>query len=129
MACRFRLLDRKGERRFAHRGVICSSRARGDKNSFFLRHLPVLWAMSQGPEQLRRRDAGAAPPRRRPFGRLSLSRNRRGGSYPRSANSEFESATVPNTPPCILIILIACSWFDRSVAPQQSSTSRHSNPR
>jgi hypothetical protein len=34
MACRFRLLDRKGERRFAHRGVICSSRARGDKNSF-----------------------------------------------------------------------------------------------
>ena len=36
MACRFRLLDRKGERRFAHRGVICSSRARGDKNSFDL---------------------------------------------------------------------------------------------
>ena len=36
MACRFRLLDRKGERRFAHRGVICSSRVRRDKNSFDL---------------------------------------------------------------------------------------------
>src|ERR1700732_1700024 len=41
MACRFRLLDRKGERRFAHQGVICSSRARGDKNSF-LRHTTSL---------------------------------------------------------------------------------------
>jgi hypothetical protein len=38
-----------------------------------------------------------------------------------------ESVAVPNTPPCILIILIACSWFDRSVAPQQSCNKRHSN--
>src|SRR5207247_4927195 len=28
-----------------------------------------------------------------------------------------------------LIILIACSWLERSVAPQQSSSSRHSKPR
>src|SRR6516165_6569161 len=48
---------------------------------------------------------------------------------PRSWSNAVEWVTVPNTPPCILTILIACSWFDWSVAPQQSSRSRHSNPR
>ena len=38
-------------------------------------------------------------------------------------------ATAPNTPPCILTILSAASWLPRSVAPQQSSSSRHSKPR
>src|SRR5579863_3195275 len=38
-------------------------------------------------------------------------------------------ATAPNTPPCILIILMACSWLLLSVAAQQSSTSTHSKPR
>src|SRR5262245_52947481 len=43
--------------------------------------------------------------------------------------SAGEVATAPNTPPCILIILIAWSWLPLSVAPQQSSSSRHSKPR
>jgi hypothetical protein len=45
----FRLLDRKGERRFAHRGVICSARA-GDKNSFLALHddLDALGAIDLG---------------------------------------------------------------------------------
>jgi len=30
---------------------------------------------------------------------------------PRSLSSAVESATVPKTPPCILTILIACSWL------------------
>src|SRR5882762_8592316 len=38
-------------------------------------------------------------------------------------------ATAPNTPPCILTILIAAWWFPYSVAPQQSSSRRHSKPR
>src|SRR5262249_49337524 len=37
--------------------------------------------------------------------------------------------TAPNTPPCILIILMAWSSLPLSVAPQQSSTSTHSKPR
>ena len=40
-----------------------------------------------------------------------------------------ELDTVPNTPPCILIILMAARWFPLSVAPQQSSSSTHSKPR
>src|SRR3977135_3818554 len=40
---------------------------------------------------------------------------------------EFEPA--PNTPPCILIILMAWSWLLLSVAPQQSSSRTHSKPR
>jgi hypothetical protein len=40
-----------------------------------------------------------------------------------------EVATAPNTPPCILTILIAAAWLPASVAPQQSSSSRHSKPR
>ena len=52
MACRFRLLDRKGERRFAHPGVICSSRARGGKNSFLSR------------------SSGSTPPRPDPLGEV-----------------------------------------------------------
>src|SRR5260370_38396093 len=47
----------------------------------------------------------------------------------RSASNAVELAAVPKTPPCILTILIACSWFDRSVAPQQSSINSNSNPR
>ena len=38
--------------------------------------------------------------------------------------AEFD--TAPKTPPCILIILIAARWLPWSVAPQQSSSSRHS---
>jgi ABC-type glutathione transport system ATPase component len=71
-------------------------------------HLPVLWALPEGSEQLRHGNAGVAATRGRPHGRLPLPRNRHDGSHPGSANSAFESATVPNTPPCILIILIAC---------------------
>ena len=40
-----------------------------------------------------------------------------------------ESETEPKTPPCILIILIAAWWFPKSVAPQQSDSSKHSKPR
>ncbi len=45
---------------------------------------------------------------------------------PRSSSS---STTEPNTPPCIFTILIAARWLPGSVAPQQSSSSRHSKPR
>ena len=37
--------------------------------------------------------------------------------------------TAPNTPPCILIMLIAARWLPWSVAAQQSSSRRHSKPR
>src|SRR6478609_3880791 len=46
-----------------------------------------------------------------------------------ASTNSLELATAPNTPPCILIILIACSWLPLSVAPQQSSSNRHSKPR
>ncbi len=39
------------------------------------------------------------------------------------------SDTAPKTPPCIVTILSAASWLPRSVAPQQSARTRHSNPR
>src|SRR5262249_40572824 len=45
----------------------------------------------------------------------------------RTKTSEFE--TAPNPPPCILIILMAARWLPWSVAPQQSSSNRHSKPR
>jgi hypothetical protein len=48
-----------------------------------------------------------------------VSRRSPGKGYPISLNSAGELDTVPNTPPCILIVLIACSWLDRSVAPQR----------
>ena len=50
-------------------------------------------------------------------------------SADRLEEARRHSDTAPNTPPCILIILIACRWLSRSVAPQQSSSSRHSKPR
>ena len=37
-----------------------------------------------------------------------------------------ESATAPNTPPCIVTILSAARWFPWSVAPVQSESRRHS---
>ena len=39
------------------------------------------------------------------------------------------SETAPKTPPCIVTILIAASWLPLSVAPQQSSSTKHSKPR
>ena len=47
-----------------------------------------------------------------------------------SADSSISlSPTAPNTPPCILTIFTAAAWLPGSVAPQQSSSSRHSKPR
>src|SRR5882724_7727194 len=40
-----------------------------------------------------------------------------------------ELATAPNTPPCISTILSAARWLPLSVAPVQSSSTRHSKPR
>ena len=46
-----------------------------------------------------------------------------------ASTQRVEFDTAPNTPPCILTILSAARWLPWSVAPQQSSSSRHSKPR
>ena len=46
---------------------------------------------------------------------------------PPGARAEVD--TAPNTPLCIFTIFIAAAWLPGSVAPQQSSSSRHSKPR
>src|SRR5690606_24471934 len=68
--------------------------------------------------------------------RMMQVRRRRRADQPRGVGAhaiapmkDLESETAPNTPPCILIILMAWSWLLLSVAPQQSSRSRHSKPR
>ena len=48
------------------------------------------------------------------------------GVHDSTLSKSVERATAPKTPPCILTILTAASWLPRSVAPQQSSSSRHS---
>src|SRR6185369_16045932 len=48
---------------------------------------------------------------------------------PMAFSSFFESATAPNTPPCIVTILSAARWLPRSVAAVQSERTRHSKPR
>ena len=48
---------------------------------------------------------------------------------PSPARNVALSLTAPKTPPCILIICNAAAWLPASVAPQQSASSRHSNPR
>src|SRR5262249_12166994 len=63
--------------------------------------------------------------RRRPVGNFLGDLD--GHAMVSSNAGEFE--TAPNTPPCILIILMAWSWLLLSVAPQQSSSNRHSKPR
>ena len=53
----------------------------------------------------------------------------RGGGalrHGRAASRALDVLTVPKTPPCILIMRMAWRWFAASVAPQQSSSSRHS---
>jgi len=40
-----------------------------------------------------------------------------------------DGATAPNTPPCMVIVFTARLMVARSVAPQQSSSNRHSKPR
>src|SRR5260221_300751 len=58
-------------------------------------------------------------------GRRSLA----GMAHGSRSTTEAERAMAPNTPPCIVTILIAARWLPSSVAPQQSSISRHSKPR
>ena len=43
-----------------------------------------------------------------------------------ASSSAREVETAPNTPFCILTILIAAAWLPASVAAQQSSSSTHS---
>ena len=59
------------------------------------------------------------PPTRR------VDRHRRAHA-PSAASTSAEEATAPNTPPCIVTIFSAASWFAGSVAPVQSLRIRHS---
>src|SRR5918993_5745170 len=85
---------------------------------------------SAGPDL--QRDIGQGSERPKAFGNadcLSAYGSHRLVAHGRLSTKVALSDTAPNTPPCILTILIAASWLHRSVAPQQSSRSRHSNPR
>ena len=67
-----------------------------------------------------------------PSARRDRRRREMPGDLDRHAIASMKAAefdTAPNTPPCILIILMAWSWLPLSVAPQQSSSSTHSKPR
>jgi hypothetical protein len=60
---------------------------------------------------------------------FDLYRCRGAASGPSAAIKRAESEVAPKTPPCMWIILNEASQFPLSVAPVQSVSSRHSNPR
>src|ERR1700722_15289080 len=80
------------------------------------RHVVERDEVAEALRDVQRLDAEAAP----------SAQTRAHGS---AATSAAERDTAPNTPPCILTILIAARWLPWSVAPQQSSSSKHSKPR
>src|ERR1700722_16850067 len=80
------------------------------------RHVVERDEVAEALRDVQRLDAEAAP----------SAQTRAHGS---AATSAAERDAAPNTPPCILTILIAAKWLPWSVAPQQSSSSRHSKPR